>query len=373
MNRTNILILAQLPPPVHGASTINKIIVDSKIINDAFNLILLPLSFVTSLDDIGKASFRKLFYLIKVIVNLIKTLITNKIDLVYFTLSPTGFAFYRDILFVIILKAFRKKIVYHLHGKGIREKVLKSKTDKILYNFVFKNTQVITLSKSLNKDIDLIYKGQPFILKNGIKSHYIFTDEKSTKKPITFIFLSNLVISKGIVTFLDAIKITYDNGYEFRVKIIGNSVDYSIEEAKAFVENNNLSRIVNVLGPKYGIEKFRELSESDIFVFPTYYPNECFPLCILEAMQMRLPIISTSNGAIPDIVEDGVNGYIVREGDAKQVSEAMIAYIEDKSLIRKHGNNNFEKFQKNYTQQLFEQNFVSILHSILSNFKRKST
>ncbi len=370
MKKANILILAQLPPPVHGASTINEIIVDSKIINATFNLILLPFSFVKSVDDIGKASFKKLIYLLKVIMNLIKTLILRQIDLVYFTLSPTGFAFYRDILLVVILKLFSKKIVYHLHGKGIRARVLKSKTDKLLYTFVFKNTQVITLSKSLNKDIDLIYEGTPFILYNGIKSHNIISIEKAQETPIIFVFLSNLKLSKGIKTFLDAIKITYDKGYVFKVKIIGNSVDYSIDDAQAFVRSNNLSGIVNVLGPKYGKEKFNELSESDVFVFPT--ENDCFPLSLLEAMQMQLPIISTSNGAIPDIVEEGVNGFIVEEGNAKQVSEAMIAYINNKSLLHVHGKNNLEKFQNNYTQQLFEQNFVRTVQSVLSNLKSRN-
>lgn len=371
MKRTNILILAQLPPPIHGASTINKIIVDSKIINDAFNIILLPLSFVKSVDDIGKVSFKKLFFLLKVIATLIKTLFSKQIDLVYFTLSPIGFAFYRDILLVVIIKVFGKNIVYHLHGKGIRDRVLKSKTDKFMYKFVFKNTQVITLSKSLNKDIDLVFEGVPFILNNGIKVHNIIRKENKHEKPLTFVFLSNLVLSKGIKTFLDAIKITHDKEHLFKVKIIGNSVDYTIDEAQVFVRSNDLTSFVSVLGPKYGKEKLQELLESDVFVFPT--ENDCFPLSLLEAMQMRLPIISTSNGAIPDIVEDGVNGYIVQEGNAKQVSEAMIAYINDKSLLVKHGNNNFKKFQKNYTQELFEQNFVSIIHSILSNLKKKST
>jgi glycosyltransferase involved in cell wall biosynthesis len=316
-------------------------------------------------DDIGKASFKKLFYLLKIIINLIQKLFSRRIDLVYFTLSPTGFAFYRDILLVAILKIFRKKIVYHLHGKGIRENVLKSRIDKFLYAFVFKNTQVITLSKILNKDIELIYKGTPYVLNNGIISQEIVEYKNIQEKPITFVFLSNLVLSKGIKTLLDAIKITHDNGYEFRVKIIGNSVDYSIDEAQAFVRSNNLSAIVNVLGPKYGMEKSKELSECDVFVFPT--ENDCFPLCLLEAMQMQLPIISTSNGAIPDIVEDGVNGFIVDEGSPKQVSEAMISYIKDKYLLNQHGINNLEKFKKNYTQQLFEKNFVSVIQLVLLN------
>jgi glycosyltransferase involved in cell wall biosynthesis len=51
--------------------------------------------------------------------------------------------------------------------------------------------------------------------------------------------------------------------------------------------------------------------KSHIFVFPTFYYYECFPLVLLEAMQHALPVISTDEGGIPDIAETGITGYIV--------------------------------------------------------------
>ena len=53
--------------------------------------------------------------------------------------------------------------------------------------------------------------------------------------------------------------------------------------------------------------KIREafLQTADIFVFPTFYFNECFPLVIIEAMMNGLPVISTDEGGIRDEVKDG--------------------------------------------------------------------
>ena len=56
------------------------------------------------------------------------------------------------------------------------------------------------------------------------------------------------------------------------------------------------------MGRKYGEEKERLFRESDIFVFPTYYDIECFPLVLLEAMQYGLPCVNTDEGGIRDIV-----------------------------------------------------------------------
>ena len=48
-----LLILAQLPPPIHGASIMNQTVVDSKLVNDSFDVSVIPLRFSRSIDDLG--------------------------------------------------------------------------------------------------------------------------------------------------------------------------------------------------------------------------------------------------------------------------------------------------------------------------------
>ena len=69
------------------------------------------------------------------------------------------------------------------------------------------------------------------------------------------------------------------------------------------INDLNLQEYVTYLGKKYGDYKYEIFQSSDIFVFPTFYHNECFPLVLLEAMMFGLPVISTSEGGIPDIVK----------------------------------------------------------------------
>ena len=77
--------------------------------------------------------------------------------------------------------------------------------------------------------------------------------------------------------------------------------------------------MVLYLGKKYGEEKNEEYDNADVFVFPTYYYNECFPLVLLEAMEHAVPCISTREGGVSAIIDDGVNGFICKQKDSEDL------------------------------------------------------
>ncbi|WP_283636239.1 glycosyltransferase family 4 protein [Aquaticitalea lipolytica] len=361
-NKVKILFLMQLPPPVHGASMMNKYIKDSKKVNASFDAFFLPLSFAEKVDDIGKISLKKILKMIAFCFKLTNNLFKIKPKIVYFTIAPFGGAFYRDVLFVIIIKLFRKKIVFHLHGKGIAEES-KSFIKKKIYQFVFKNTYVITLSKMLDYDIRKVFNGKIYHLANGIEinNSYIKTNKNDR---IKILYLSNLVKTKGVLDLVDALVILKDLKSNYEVNIVGNSADISIEELKEMVINKNTASKINILGPKYGEEKWQELCSSDIFVFPTYFKNECFPLVLLEAMQSGNAIISTDNGAIEEII---INcGLIVPQNSPTDLAEAIKSLIINKDKVQALKEKSKKEFDEKYTLQIFEENFIKTINSILN-------
>ena len=101
---------------------------------------------------------------------------------------------------------------------------------------------------------------------------------------------------------------------------------------------------------------------SDIFILPTH--NECFPLVLLEAMQFNLPLISTYEGAIPEIIEDGVNGFLIKKRDSVDLANKIQLLITNPSLRKNMGGKGKAKFEKKYTSSHFEKNMTRILHEI---------
>jgi len=193
-----ILFLVQLPPPVHGVTMMNNNLINSKILQANFCFDIVNLRFIKSIDEISKYSIRKVFKAIGYGYEIIKKLLKNKPDLVYFTISPKGYAFFRDSLYVCILKTFRKKIVYHLHGKGIKESSRRNFIIKVISTWIFRNSYVICLSDRLVNDIDWIYKSIPFVVRNGIEVQSDSLERKSHIKDSVpnILYLSNYARDK---------------------------------------------------------------------------------------------------------------------------------------------------------------------------------
>ena len=354
----------KLPPPIHGATLINQSIKDSDYINRLFHLDIVSLHF-TDLKNMGRFGVYKVCKMIKYYFIIFYKLLSNNYHAVYFTLSPVGIAFFRDIFYVLIFKLFRKDIIYHLHGKGIKQRMQSREIYSMLYNFVFNNTNVIHLSYILFDDLKYIsvpYK--KFVIENGIRDDSFKIDIPKNNAIPNLLYLSNLEKTKGILDLIEACNLLYDSGQKFKLNIVGGFVkSIPIEKFNKILENKQ--NYINYLGPKYGDEKIDILKKTDIFVFPTYYPNECFPLVILEAMQFGIPVISTKEGAIPEIIDNDKTGFIVEKNSPDQIAEKLEVLIKNSDLRNKMGKAGRKKFIENYTIDKFEENLVGIMDDVL--------
>lgn len=361
--KKKILFFVPLPPPIHGASVINKSIKDNKKIKNNFKTFFFNSSQSKNLIDVGNFNLKKTFLFLNDCVELSKKIINIKPDIIYFNPSPRGIGFYRDILYIIILKFFKKKLVFHLHGRGFKKKFKKSYIWKKLLIKLFKDVNLICLSKKLTKDILLFNdkKKKVFILNNF---SLIKKDKIKKKKLFTFIYLSNLVPDKGVLTFLNAISLLNKKKYKnFSGKIIGGSSN----EPFLNKVKQKLYEVKNVeyLGKLYGHNKDKELNSSNVFILPTKFANEAFPLSILEAMAFGLPIITSNIGGISDIVDHNKNGFVIKKNNHKLYAKFMAIYLKNRKLVKIHGINAKTKHDKNYTPKIFENRFINILKEII--------
>ena len=364
--KDKILFFVPLPPPIHGASLRNQALIESKLINNSFDINIIPFNFALKTNDIGRFSFYKISKSIKRAWTIIYTMIVFKPDIVYFNLSLYGFALYRDLVYVSIFKIFNANIVYHLRTQGVKKQANESYIKKKMFEFAFRNTHVICLSEYLGNDISDVYKPKPIIVNNGIEDvsiDYIDKDKDGKEGNVKILFLSNYTKTKGVNELIEAFRILKSKNIKFKALMVGSPADLSFEYLIKKIVDCNLMNEVEILGPKYDKEKYKIFNEADIFVLPTYF--EAFPGVILEAMQFGLPVVSTFEGAIQEIVDNGITGFLVQKQNEAELAEKLEMLINNADMRLRMGENGKKKFTENYTLTIFEKNMKQVFDKVL--------
>ena len=391
---SRILFLLHLPPPVHGSSVMGLSIKESTIINNNFECNYINLLASKNVAESGSININKILTFITTWFKLLISITRKRPKLCYFALSTTGSAFFKDFLLVVLLKVFRINLIYHLHNKGISLHQ-HNPFYYFCYSIAFKKTEVILLSNRLYSDIEsFVPECNIHICPNGIidklpdpniddlsnKSpivnigtpHSNLKQKQASKESVKILFFSNLIESKGVFLLLDACAILKEKQVQFECNFVGGEGDISYHQFYERVIKLDLTKKINYLGEKFGIDKNNIFSDTDIFAFPSFY--ETFGLVNLEAMQHSKPVISTVEGGIPDIVIDNLTGFLIQKNDVVDLANKLEILIMNPDLREKMGIAGRQKYEKEFTLKIFEIKLKGILqqviekkHLILSN------
>lgn len=358
--------MLHLPPPIHGSSIVGEQVKESRLINDAFRGRYINLILSRKVNESGRTNLVKTARFIKIGFQLLGKLIHRRPHLCYYALTTTGAGFRKDVILIAILRFFRIKIVYHIHNKGIVD-ACKHRVNHFLYTFVFKNSSVILLSKYLYYDIEAyVADSNVFYCPNGIRDYLPRTAFLSLPeyKPFRILFFSNLIAEKGVFVLVEACSILKEKGYHFQCDFVGGEGDVSINELISFVTYKGLTEQVKYIGKRYGKLKEMVFEEADVFVLPSRY--DCFPLVILEAMQHRLPVVTAYEGGMPDMVDEGITGYLIPAyDDAQALAERLEYLLMNPVLGKEMGMNGRKKYENHFTLPIFEHRLLCILQEVI--------
>lgn len=363
LNSLRILFIAPLPPPIHGSAVVSQQIKSSRVINDALKCDWVNLSTSRRMNEIGKNSPVKVFRLVGSLGKAFLKLLTHRYNFCYLAITCHGIGFLKDAPFALLCKLFGRKIVLHQHNKGMANDVERWPY-RWLLPLVYRNATVILLSWYLYPDIEMVVpKENVVVCPNGIVVDDSWLKVKETKGENAvphLLFLSNLMESKGVLILLDALKLLTDKGVSFVCDIVGGETkEINARRLDEEIDRRQLKHVVFYHGRKMGKEKEFFFNQSDVFLLPT--SNDCFPLVLLEAMAHCLPIVTTGEGGIPDMVQDGVNGIICRKQDSVSLAYAIEQLTADSELRKQMGIAGRERLEKLFTEDVFERKILEIL------------
>ncbi len=109
-------------------------------------------------------------------------------------------------------------------------------------------------------------------------------------------------------------------------------------------ERRRLSSLAKSLGADKSVEFLGVVNDvpalwrrCDVAAVPSDTFIESFSMVTLEAMACGKPIVATRNGAIPELIVDGISGTLVAPGNVPDLTEALIGYADQPDLRREHG------------------------------------
>ena len=141
---------------------------------------------------------------------------------------------------------------------------------------------------------------------------------------------------------LDVLKIFEKINQKINSKLIMVGDGPDKKKAKDFLRKNNLKNKVIFLGKTSEVDEI--LCSSDLFLLPS--EKESFGLAALEAMALKVPVISTNTGGLKDLNINGNSGYTSDIGDIDSMAKNAIKILSDDSLEKKYRNQAFENAKK---------------------------
>lgn len=337
-----VLHIGPLPPPVGGMATV---VVNLLSTLEPYCKIRLLDNQKTTLEN--RALWQGILAQLRQLWQLFLLCINWRPSIVHIH-TCSWFTFWRNTLDVAVSKLLFRRIVLHIHG-GQFHKFLNSLSwwQSLLVRLVFRaSDRVVVLSEEWSRRLSgWCVPEKLVVVPNGVPVQSVGHKQKDGLTHI--LCLANYSKDKGQDDLIRAVAGTADPS-SLRISLLGAEAEKGHQDSlRRLVDELNLEKQVEIPGPKIGSEKQSYLDEADIFCLPSY--DEGLPMSMLEAMAAGVPVIVTRVGAIPEVVSDGVDGFLYDPGNIEDLAKCIDYLVEDPSRSKNIGLAGYERVKQKYS------------------------
>ena len=148
---------------------------------------------------------------------------------------------------------------------------------------------------------------------------------------LTITHVSNFRPVKRTLALVEAFSEVSKKIPNARLLLVGDGPERTL--ASRLAEKLGIKKKVRIMGVRLDIPDI--LNETDVFALPSQI--EGCPLSILEAMSSGVPVVATRVGGIPEIIDDGKEGYLVSTENNKELAERLIELLSNSKLRESMG------------------------------------
>jgi len=153
------------------------------------------------------------------------------------------------------------------------------------------------------------------------------TVSKSQQKQVHFLFVGHITKAKGVLDALEAVALLHDNNWFLHVVGGASAEPETWGKVASLIKKHGLGEHVQLYGRVDDNSLLALYKQADVFVLPSYW--EGYGIVFLEAMSFGLPVVSTTAGAIPEVVKHNKAGLLVEPGDVRAMAQALQKFVDE--------------------------------------------
>jgi len=253
------------------------------------------------------------------------------------------------------------RVVVHVHGGLLQLWMTTSRRRRLVAAALKPVNAVVAVSTGGWSALgEVVPATRLHLVANAVESEFFSAGPRCEQPVPRVLYVGLLTPRKGLLDLFEASRRLEAYGVPHEITVIGGTPD----------EGGSAERLVREAAPStvrfVGTVDHRDLpawyASADVFCLPSWW--EAMPLSVLEAMACRLPVVATSVGDIPSIVDDNVTGLLVPRKSPEALADALLRLLSDPVLRRAMGEAGCARAARDYSMDRLVEGLTRVYQSL---------
>ncbi len=211
------------------------------------------------------------------------------------------------------------------------------------------------------------------VIHNGVDIHKFAPPEDKIKvkqelgfnnKDLNILSVGRLYARKGLFTLIKSVSLVTKKYRNIKLIISGKGQSNEMKKLVDYAEKLGIRSNILFTGyfPDAKLPKLYQAA--DIFAFSTFYEN--LPFAVLEALSSRLPVVTTKVGGIPEMIEDGKNGFLVSPANSAELADRILYLIDNPTKASEMANKARETVENRFDWSLIVKKVMKVYREELN-------
>lgn len=239
-----------------------------------------------------------------------------------------------------------------------------------------KSNKIIAVSEFTRRELHQYYRVKDqkiHVIHNGVDvNKFKPEDDKSRAKQelgfkpddIAILSVGRLYARKGLFTLIESMPAVVRKFPHAKFIVSGRGQSNEMKKLVIHAEKLGVRSNIVFTGYYPDAKLPRLYQAADVFAFSTFYEN--LPFAVLEALSTGLPVVTTNVGGIPEMIENGKNGFLVQPFDSRELADRILYYLEHPQTATEMASSARKIIEERFDWRLIVQKVLKVYNEALS-------